>query len=172
MNKDYYLKMRNRYHPSNLRHIFILESPPDSGKYFYDECGKVSEFLFKAMMRFIEFTPSNKKEGLEYFQKCGYLLVDATYTPVNQLKNKKERNQRILEDFDLLLEDLSNINPEKKIPLILVKANICEILEDCLEQKGFAVLNNKTKIPFPSTGNQNKFHEKLVQICNSSKSHA
>ena len=171
MNKDYYLKMRNRYHPSNLRHIFILESPPDSGKYFYDECGKVSEFLFKAMMRFIEFTPSNKKEGLEYFQKCGYLLVDATYRQVNNL-TCSERDKIICEDFDLLLEDLSNINPEKKIPLILVKANICEILEDCLEQKGFAVLNNKTKIPFPSTGNQNKFHEKLVQICNSSKSHA
>ena len=172
MNKDDYLNMRNRYHPNNLRHIFILESPPDSGRYFYDECGKISEFLFKAMMRFIEFTPSNKKEGLEYFQKCGYLLVDATYTPVNQLKNKKERNQRILEDFDLLLEDLSDINPEKKIPLILVKANICRELEPRLNDNGFNVLNNNEQVNFPSHGHQNCFHEMLSKFHNPNKPHA
>ncbi len=171
MNKDDYLNLRNQYQPNNLRHIFILESPPVSGKYFYDERGKTSEPLFNAMMKFIEFTSSNKKEGLEYFQKCGYLLVDATYRQINNLTESK-RKQIICDDFKFLLEDLSNINPQKTIPLILVKANICETLEQPLEKNGFTVLNNGISISFPSNGNQNKFHEKLVQVCNSSNSHA
>ena len=171
MNKDDYLNMRNRYHPNNLRHIFILESPPDSGRYFYDECGKISEFLFKAMMKFINCTPTNKKEGLEYFQKCGYLLVDATYRQVNNLTDS-ERDKIIREDFDLLLEDLIYINPEKKIPLILVKANICEILEPLLNDNGFNVLNNNEQVNFPSHGHQNCFHEMLSKFHNPNNHHA
>jgi len=43
MEKEYYLKLRNKYLPENLRIIFIAESPPASGRYFYDETGSTSE---------------------------------------------------------------------------------------------------------------------------------
>ena len=169
--RDYYMNLRNRYHPTDLRHIFILESPPESGKYFYDECGKTSESLFNEMMKFLGFKPGNKKEGLEYFQKCGYLLVDETYKPVNKLK-EKERDKIIRDDFKLLLEDLNKINPEKKIPLILVKANICRILEPRLSEEGFIVLNNGVVVPFPSTGQQPNFHKKLAKFHRPNKPNA
>ncbi len=46
MDKEYYLKLRNKYLPESLKIIFILESPPASGKYFYNETGKTTEPLF------------------------------------------------------------------------------------------------------------------------------
>ena len=114
MNKKYYLNLRNLYHPDNLRYIFILESPPVSGLYFYDKNGKTSEPLFAELMKFLKISVGSKSEGLNYFTKSGYLLVDATYQPVNELKGK-ERDKTILNDFDNLVEDLGNINPDKTI---------------------------------------------------------
>jgi hypothetical protein len=160
MNKEYYLHLRDQYHPDNLKYIFVLESPPVSGLYFYDDSGKTSEPLFSEMMKLLGFNPINKREGLKYFQKAGYLLVDATYQPVNELKDK-ERNDTILSDFSNLVEDLDNICAGKQIPVILVKANICRILEDQLKQKGFAVQNNGVVVPFPSNGQQKQFHVEI-----------
>ncbi|MBM4329793.1 MAG: hypothetical protein FJ117_00985 [Deltaproteobacteria bacterium] len=160
MKREYYLHHRNKYLPDNLRYIFVLESPPASGLYFYDESGKTSEPLFAEMMKLLGVTAKNKEGGLKLFQKAGYLLLDATYQPVNELKGKK-RNDVILRDFSNLVEDLEKACAGKQIPIILVKSNICRILEPRLKQLGFTVQNNGVVVFFPSTGQQKQFHEKL-----------
>jgi hypothetical protein len=137
-----------------------LESPPASGNYLYNESGKTTEPLFSALMKLLHVIPANKKEGLELFQEAGYLLLDATYNPVNKLK-AKERKEAILSNFCLLLEDLERINPIKDIPLILVKANICRILEPLLKQEGFIVENNGVIVPFPAAGQQKRFFKRI-----------
>ena len=109
MNKEYYLRLRDKYLPDTLKYIFLLESPPASGLYFYDESGKTSEPLFKEIMKLLDVTTTNKREGLKLFQKAGYLLADATYQPVNELKEKK-RNDVILRDFSNLVEDLVKVS--------------------------------------------------------------
>ena len=55
-----YLEYRNKYKPENILAIFVLESPPKSGKYFYNNEGDISEPLFKAMMKLIGFEPEDK----------------------------------------------------------------------------------------------------------------
>ena len=160
MDKEQYLSLRKKYLTEKLKIIFVLESPPASGLYFYDENGKTTEPLFAAMMKLLDFSAKNKKEGLELFQKEGYVIVDATYEPVNRLKGK-QRNDVILRDFDALIEDLEKISPGKQVPIILVKANICRLLEARLEQHGFNVENKGIVVPFPSTGQQKKFHEEI-----------
>lgn len=63
-----YLNFRNRFIPLNTKIIFVLESPPASGKYFYNPDGKTSEPLFRAMMKdVLGITPSSKEEGLKEF---------------------------------------------------------------------------------------------------------
>jgi hypothetical protein len=153
-----YLRLRDRYLPDQRKIIFVLESPPISGLYFYNPEGSVSEPLFRAMMKdVLEITPRTKDEGLREFASRGFLLVDATYTPINHLKTKKEKKKAILDDFPLLLEDLrSHTEPETTV--ILVKANVCELLEPLLTGR-FTVLNQEKKIPFPSTGRQNEFRD-------------
>ena len=69
MNKEYYHRLRAKYLPENLKYIFILESPPVSGLYFYDESGKTSEPLFMEMMKLIGYRPENKKDALEKFME-------------------------------------------------------------------------------------------------------
>ena len=161
--KNYYINLRNKYLPDKIKTVFILESPPVSGKYFYDNSGLTSEPLFLAMMKLLRFYPFDKEEGLKHFSSKGCLLVDATYTQVNELKNS-DRNKVILNDFQNLLGDLDSLGIEKGVELILVKKNICELLEKKLKESGFNVRNEGVMIPFPSTGQQKKFHERIEKI--------
>jgi hypothetical protein len=162
MDKENYLKLRNKYLPEILRIAFILESPPASGKYFYDETGSTTEPLYNEIMKAIHYKPADKKDGLEYFKNQGFILVDATYKPVNKMKDK-ERKAAILSDFSNLIDDLESING-KESQLILIKANICRLLEDELTLKGFRVLNERIVVPFPSSGHQKRFHTEIAKI--------
>ena len=161
--KEYYLTLQKKYHPQDLKLIFILESPPISGLYFYDCSGKTSEPLFNELMKLFKINAKNKEEGLREFQNRGYLLIDSTYKQINDLRGK-DRDNEILDDYVLLVEDLKEINPTKSIPLILVKANVCKLLENPLTREGFRVLNDGVVIPFPSTGQQKRFHSKVLDV--------
>jgi hypothetical protein len=145
--------------------VFVPESPPKSGLYFYNPEGSLFEPLFRAMMKdVLEIKPKNKDQGLSEFASRGFLLIDATYTPVNHPHlSQHDRNQLILDNFPLFLEDLgSHAAPETKV--VLVKANVCELLEPKLTDSGFKVLNGGRKIPFPSTGQQNKFRTAVRHV--------
>jgi hypothetical protein len=158
-----YKKMREAYRPERIKAIFILESPPKSGKYFYNPDGTVHEQLFRAMMEFIEIKPSSKQDGLQAFRSQGFILVDASYAPVNDFKGKA-RDEAILREYDSLLRDLNLLNPNKDVPLILVKANVYELLRERLGEAGFRVVNNDIKIPFPGSGRQKEFRDKLAAV--------
>jgi len=160
MSREYYLEMRNRYLPANLKIIFLLESPPASRKYFYNPGGSIGEPLFKAMMKLIGINPENKEQGLNTFQETGHFLVDATYAPVNELKGK-DRENTILADYRNLKTDLNSLCKERSPDIILVKANICRLLEPKLMSDGFKVKNAGVIVPFPSTGHQTDFAKKM-----------
>jgi len=163
MNRDYYLRLRKKYLPSKLNLLFILESPPVSGKYFYDETGKTTEPLFRAMMKFLSYRPTDKKDGLEHFKSNGYFLVVATYKQVNKLKGKI-RDYTILSDYSSLIEDLETLSPKKNVPIILVKANICRMFDERLTERGFNILNKGVVIPFPTYGQQKRFHLEISKV--------
>jgi hypothetical protein len=100
-----YLRFRAPYLPEHRKIVFVLESPPKSGLYFYNPEGSVSEPLFRAMMKdVLAIKPRTKEEGLGEFAARGFLLVDATYTPVNhEHLSLQERNKRILDDLPVLV---------------------------------------------------------------------
>lgn len=163
MNREYYIKLRKRYLPSKLNLIFLLESPPVSGKYFYDETGKTTDPFFSAFMKLLRYSPTDKKDGLEYFKSNGYLIIDATYKQVNKLRGKI-RDYTILSDYNRLIDELENMCPEKNVPIILVKANICRMFDERLTERGFNILNKGVVIPFPSRGQQKRFHLEMSKV--------
>jgi hypothetical protein len=157
-----YLALRARYEPKTIELIIVAQSPPASGKYFYDPEGRVTEPLFAALMRQLSISPKSKEQGLLEFQRRGWLLVDATYEPVNKLKSR--RDAVIERDYRLLCEDLAAVMSGQSVPLALIKKNVCRQLEPKLKESGFKVLNCGVEIPFPSGGRQPEFHEKFPSI--------
>jgi hypothetical protein len=163
MTKPDYLKFRDRFTPPNPKIIFVLESPPASGRYFYNPDGPITEPLFRAMMKdVLEIAPDSKEQGLTQFAAGGYLIVDATYTRVNKLKDK-EADAIIDRDFAELVEDLrEHAGPGTAI--VLVKANVCALLESKLKDAGFNVLNKGVSIPFPGSGQHTNFRNSVRAV--------
>src|SRR6516165_4799320 len=82
--RDHYLRLRRAYQPENIRLVIIAESPPAFGKYFYDPTGSAKELLFAAFMQQLGIAPSTKQAGLRELKERGWVLVDATYQPVDR----------------------------------------------------------------------------------------
>jgi hypothetical protein len=136
--------------------------------YFYRTNGETTEPLFSALMKQIGVKPASKCEGLREFQKHGWVLVDATYKPVNELGNRgRKRDLMILADYDDLVLDLKELLGTRwsKTPIVLIKANVCRLLGPKLKWREFNVLNKDDQIvPFPSNGWQAKFDERFRAI--------
>jgi len=150
----------------SVKLAILAESPPVSGKYFYNPAGFISEPLFSGLMSQLAFTPTSKESGLREFQRRGWILVDATYEPVN-IKGK-HRNQVITRDYQSLCGDLAAMLPDRSTPIILVKANVCRLLDGKLTDDGFNVINKGRIVPFPSHSWQNEFQRQFSEILKTS----
>jgi hypothetical protein len=64
-------------------------------------------------------------------------------------------------------DDLAALIPDRSIPLILIKENVCRILEQKLTEDGFNVLNGGSVIYFPATGRQKDFYRQFGAILES-----
>lgn len=73
LTRTQYQSFRAHYLPADRKIVFVLESPPKSGLYFYNPEGRVSEPLFSAMMTCLSSNLSPKMPG------CENLHAMATY---------------------------------------------------------------------------------------------
>jgi hypothetical protein len=160
-----YLSLRNRYKPESVKLVIIAESPPISGLYFYNPTGVPSEPLFAAFMRQLRLSPIDKDTGLREFQQIGWVLVDATYEPVNEPnRTKRDRDSVIARDYPLLRDDRVDFTSDRSTPLVLIKANVCQVLEPKLTKDGFKVINGGSPIYFPSNGRQKEFEQQFGAV--------
>lgn len=167
LTKDDYLALRRKFEPTPVKLVIVAESPPTNQTYFYNPDGRVTEWLFSALMKQLLHTPSTKEKGLRELQRRGWVLLDATYEPVNDLKQTKKRNDVIAKDYPLLVASLNEMSPDKSVPIILVKKNVCEMLDRKLTADGFNVLNKGIKVDFPAFSRQPNFHAKFAALLRS-----
>ena len=164
--EEYYKKLRKKYTPSHCRVIFLLESPPASGKYFYDDSGTVNEPLFKKMMKcFIPFNPVTKKNGLKEFSRMGYLVMYAVNKPLNRIKSAKKKREVILDNLGGLEKDLKSIVKRRAVKIIIVGSELREILEAKLKEN-FYVVNDGENVSFENEIGENSFSEKIRFLFN------
>lgn len=164
--QEYYIKLRKKYTPSHCRVIFLFESPPSSGKYFYDESGLVNEPHFKKMMKcFIPFNPVTKKNGLKEFTRIGYLVMHAVYKPLNRIKSAKKKREVILDNLGWLEKDLKSIIKRRVVKIIIVGMELREILEEKLKEN-FYVVNDGENVSLENKIGENSFSEKVRFLFN------
>ena len=166
-----YLYWRRRFEPENAALVIIAERPPgSSGEYFEQAEARrqgEGEPLLNALVKQLGVQPVLKAEGLCELRKHGWVLIDATYEPVNAPgKTQRERNEVITRDYGELCSDLKRLLGARwcEVPLVLIKANVCRLLDPKLTKDGFNVLNKDRRIYFPSNGNQGHFDRQFRQI--------
>src|SRR4051812_24859212 len=82
-------RLRRRFRPAKVRVLFVGESPPASGRFFY----RGDSGLYRAMREaFATLDPSlGDTNFLQAFQERGFYLVDLCAGPVDDLDAKSRR---------------------------------------------------------------------------------
>ena len=82
-------RLRHSFHPARLRLLFIGESPPASGRFFY----RGDSGLYRAMRDAFRTIDPSIADGnfLALFQASGCYLIDLCPEPVDHLNSKSRR---------------------------------------------------------------------------------
>lgn len=149
-----------RYQPEAVEILFVAEAPPCGGdRYFYFEDVQKHDSLWAELTKALygnafgetRLERKKKHEWLNRFREDGYYLVDAVETP-------EVSPALIRANTGRLIKVIKDIKPKK---IILIKATVYENLYKPLRQSGLPVVNER--IPFPGSGQQRKFREKMRQ---------
>lgn len=148
----YYHALRQPFVPDEVKLLLLFESPPASGRYFYDPEGRMTEPLYGAIMNLFGWTPETKAQGLALMRESGCLLLDATYQHVNGMP-KRQRRDIMRTEYPLLRERLPDA------PILIGMVGVLDAVKELLLKDGYEVLNGDLRIPFPANGQQRKFYE-------------
>jgi len=148
--------LRQKYKPDRVRVLFVGESPPANGTFFYKCDSKLYKHTKKVFQEFWIF--KSDKEFLERFKNEGFYLEDLCDEPINHLP-KRERKAKRNENIETLAKKLKQLNPEV---IIVVMKSIQRQVKGAIKIAG---LNPKYyAIPFPSRGWQKEFEKQLKGI--------
>ena len=161
---------QQKYKPKKIKHLLIAEAPPkiESGRYFYFENVQKGPTLFLEIMKVLypdDVSKINvlekKPQLLKRFKDDGFYLIDASDTPMEDIRPAKKKKQ-LEKSLPSLVHKVRNLISEDT-KIILISKTVYEICYDRLRSEGFNVIN-KTPIPFPGSGWQIKSREKLSAL--------
>ena len=166
---DKYSVARNKYKPRKVNLLFIAESPPSSGGYFYAEKTIGKDHLFRETMKALEFWPNDrpmrkgcdKRSMLNQFRSRGFFLIDTCEFPVDKLR-PRERRISTIRGALTLPGRVDALSPDR---ILIVKRTVFKPAIQALSETCFAgrILNTEP-VPFPSHGNQKKYRTMLRRL--------
>ncbi|HSE61861.1 MAG TPA: hypothetical protein VLA88_06245 [Candidatus Saccharimonadales bacterium] len=172
-----YDKVRRQYKPTNIKILFIAESPPpeagvQSSRHFYrSEKVRKDDRLFVNTIKALFPDAANltealiepeKEKWLQRFKAAGYYMIEALIQSQAHEVTKEERQKRIKDTLpDLIARVHELAAPETNI--ILIKSNVFEVAAQPLRAAGFKVLNTEL-VDYPGRFNQKDYREKLRRL--------
>jgi hypothetical protein len=143
-------ELRKSFRPSRITTLFVGESAPQSGRFFY--CGNSS--LFHGMKRAF----GDRATFLEDFKGKGFYLDDLVLKPVNKLERRKRSRLRWASTAKLA-ERLVEYKPKA---VVVVMRAIKPMVTEAMRRAGITFEPFCT--PHPAFGNWNRFHLAMAEI--------
>jgi hypothetical protein len=140
--------IRAQYRPAKIKTLFIGESAPHSGHFFY--CGDTQ--MLRYMRTVVERGLGASDNFLKTFMGYGWYLDDLVLSPVNQEKNKAKRRALCLAAQNSLTKRIATYQPEAIV--VLLKS-----IEPFVRGATAAAGSNAPVhvVPFPGNGQQGRF---------------
>jgi len=151
-------KIRSKYLPKKVKVLFVGESPPSRGKFFYLTKSDLYENTREVFLKIY-----NKKmdgyEFLDFFKSLGCFLDDLCFEPVDDLSAEDCKNE-CKESVDELSKRIKEYNP---LIVIVVIKRIKEEIDKAVEKSGIKV--KPYYLPFPRYNwQQVKYKKELEEI--------
>jgi hypothetical protein len=142
--------VRKSYRPRRITTLFVGESAPHGGTFFYNQ----NSGLFREIRKAFQGT----ELFLEDFKKNGFYLDDLVLKPVNHLE-RPDRISLCRESVSSLAKRLSNYKPQAIVILLnSIKPMVLQAMSDAgLSYAPFCT-------PYPGFGNQPRFHKAMIEI--------
>jgi hypothetical protein len=163
-----YILARDKFKPcGEVKFLLIAESPPASGGYFYFDKTTGKSSLFSETMKAVGLFPESaamhkdfdKVPLLRKFQSLGFFLIDASYEPIDKGLSARQRKEAMMREIPRLIDETKKLNPKS---IIIVRTTIFDIIKEAFNEAGLGErILQKEGLPFPSTGNQKKYRQKL-----------
>ena len=150
-------RIRQEFRPERTRLLFVGESPPASGRFFYFGAGIVFASTQRAFAKAFRTSFASPEEFFCLFQRTGCYLDDVSHKPVDDLA-RFERKRAIDGCIDTFAQRLRDMKPEA-IVIILKKIETAVATAASLADIPHERL---TVLPFPGNGHQKRYVDQLV----------
>lgn len=152
--------LQSAYEPTALRVLFVGESPPASGKYFY----ACNSMLYFAMRDVFVQTLGRRTNGgfLDFFQELGCYLTDLSDEPLNQLSLGSPERVAARRGGVATLADL--IRTRRPVALVGVLLDIEPEVRDAVDASGESPAVHF--LPFPYGPERTRFILQLSALLN------
>jgi hypothetical protein len=149
--------LRESYKPIQTKLLFVGESPPASGKFFYHK-GSMTTFTSRAFEKVFDRVFSDTSSFLKFFQHSGCYLEDICLEPVDKM-TQKERTMMLKNFIEYFSSRLKEYSPEA---IVIVLKRIESYVKEALRK---AEINCPIyTLPFPGFGHQNNYINELCKI--------
>ncbi|MDQ4077740.1 MAG: hypothetical protein M3220_16020 [Chloroflexota bacterium] len=148
--------LRRAYLPDTVRVLFIGESPPAGGTFFYAADSNLSRYTQQAFSEAYRREWESGEEFLRFFQARGCYLDDLCLIPVNRMERAERQRERSLA-VPSLAERMARYRP---LAVISVMTATRPHIESAIAQANLAPLPTYF-MPFPTFGNQHRYVERL-----------
>jgi hypothetical protein len=149
--------LRESYKPIQIKLLFVGESPPESGKFFYHK-GSMTTFTLRAFEKVFDRAFSDTSSFLKFFQHSGCYLEDICLEPVDKM-TPKERNKMLKDSIKYFSSRLRKYSPEA---IVIVLKRIESHVKEALKKADISC--PIYTLPFPGFGHQNNYINELCKI--------
>jgi hypothetical protein len=145
-------KLRHTFRPQHITTLFVGESVPDGGTFFYKENSLLYRFMKESFGDIANF--------LTEFKAKGFFLDDLVLCPVNK-KTKEERAEHRRKGVASLARRMVDYGPSA---VVIVMCAIKEQVVDAMGKAGLSHVPHYVT-PFPSfPNNQRRFRAAMAKI--------
>lgn len=148
--------LRNHYRPDRIKVLFVGESRPQGGTFFYQADSALYRETKKAFNEYLDrntFTLGN-------FKHWNCWLYDICDDPVNDL-SEAQRTNCIHENISRLADFVQKADPE--LIIVCKKGTVKSEIEKSDVMKDYRAEKNIFFLPFPGSGNQIKYRDGLIK---------
>jgi hypothetical protein len=147
-------RARADHRPRRITALFVAESAPVGGTFFYYGNGHLGRYL----RRSIEEVLAGDGDFLERFKSYGWYLDDLVQAPVNHL-TPRERRAAHLGAAQVLQRRIAEYRP---LAIVCLLKSIGAIVRAAASGAGFD--GPFFEVPFPGNGQQRRFHLQMIDI--------